>query len=226
MRIRSLFVVAFISALTGYSSAAQTASSCDTPLVRIMAPSAALEERVCRVIQRAQPLLANCGLTVNDPLEVQIMDDPKPSGLMGYYSMSHGRIMVQSPRNLSEMLPPDSAYQYVPNIEYFDSIVVHELAHALFLSTPCGQETCLAGHEYLAYALQLQSMSSVARNSILNALPAEEPIDLTWFTDSRLRETPEVFAANAWRHFSQDGYGCNFISRIVSGEAVFPSEFE
>ena len=81
-------------------------------------------------------------------------------------------------------------------------------------------------HEYIAFAMQLQSLSRRDRQALIDGLLSSSPVELSWFTDEQLHETPELFAANAWRHFSQPGFGCAFIKTIVAGETVFPSETE
>ena len=145
---------------------------------------------------------------------------------MGDFGRKKNEIGLLPPSDLVTVLNSESAYREIEADRLFDSIVVHELAHAFFSNTPCGLETCLAGHEYISFALQFWSLEAHDRYAIIEALPSSSLVGLEWFTNERLMEAPEVFAANAWLHFSQPGFGCTFVSKIVAGDAVFPSEHE
>lgn len=199
---------------------------CDDPLVEIIASEELLAGRLCAVVERTKLQLERCHLAQVTPVVIRVTNDPHPTGLMGHFSMMGNRIELLPPGGIDKVLDAQSAYRKIPAEEFFDSIIVHELTHALFLETNCGLETCLAGHEYIAYAMQLDALSSESRKAFLEALPAEVPVDLAWFSSDRLHETPEVFAAGAWRHFAQPDKGCAFVGALLSGESTFPSVFE
>ena len=194
--------------------------------MQVIATDVALAKRVCAVVERAAPVFERCGLGQSRPVVIRIANEPTEMQLMGHYGFESNEIRLQAPKNLAQVLDDSSAYLKIAPEQLFESIVVHELTHAYFHNTRCGMETCLAGHEYIAYAMQFQTLSTQDRNALIDALPASIPVELEWFTDERLNETPELFAANAWRHFSRPGMGCAFVRDIVAGDAVFPSEFE
>ena len=120
----------------------------------------------------------------------------------------------------------DSAYRAIPTDHLFDSLIVHEMAHAFFGNTKCGLETCRAGHEYIAYAMQLSSLPERSRALFLAEFPSRGNVDLNKLSDFYLDLMPESFAADAWRHFSEAAHGCSFIGDVVSGQVTFSSEFE
>jgi len=226
MSFRQWTKVAVLCVLSAHSAAADTAISCNDRLVRVWASESQLAQNVCDVVERAKPQLVRCHLLLGNALNVQIRDDASLAGLIAHYSKTYDRIVIRSPGNLTEMLPVDSAYRAIPVMHFFESIVFHELAQALFLETSGGRETSLAGHEYIAYAMQFESMPATARDLLLDTIPPSGPFELAWFTEARLHETPEVFAVNAWRHFSQESHGCDFVTKIVLGKVVFPSDLE
>ena len=198
------------------------AAQCDGENVVVIAPNSELVARVCAVVERARARLESCELRQSRPLVIRVSDSPDQFELMGHFGTKKNEIGLLSPSDLATVLKSNSAYREIETERLFDSIVVHELAHAIFTNTPCGMETCLAGHEYISFALQFWSLEAHDRE----ALPSSSVVGMEWFTDERLTETPEVFAANAWLHFSQPGFGCGFIRAIVAGDAVFPSEHE
>ena len=195
-------------------------------MVQVAASDTALAKQVCAVVERTLPALDECGLRQSRPLVIRIEDDPSDQKFLGHYGIRSGEIRILAPDQFAEVLDADSAYLKIAPEHLLDSVVVHELTHALFMNTLCGSETCLAGHEYVAYAMQIELLSTQDRQTLIGALPKPSPLELTWFTDERSIETPEQFAANAWRHFSQPGFGCAFVRAVVAGDSVFPSELE
>ncbi len=223
MLLRTLSIA---SILTLAWSMPGVAAQCDNEIVRVFAPTSELVSRVCTVVERAETRLESCALRQSRALVIRVSDSPNQFELMGHFGTKNNEIGLLSPNDLAAVLSSNSAYREIDMEQLFDSIVVHELAHAFFANTPCGIETCLAGHEYISFALQFWSLEEQSREAIISALPTSSVVGIEWFTDERLTESPEVFAANAWLHFSQPGFGCGFIKAIVAGDAVFPSEDE
>ena len=223
MLLRSLGV--FLILTTAWSNSG-IAKQCNGEQISVVAPTTELVTRVCAVVERARTKFESCDLRQSRALVIRVSDRPDQFALMGHFGTKTNEIGLLSPTDLATVLNSKSAYRKIDTGRLFDSIVVHELAHAFFTNTPCGMETCLAGHEYISFALQFWSLMPQDREAIIEALPSSSMVGTEWFTDERLLQAPEVFAANAWLHFSQPDFGCGFIRSIVAGDVVFPSEHE
>lgn len=227
MRLGELVLATTLVGFAYFESvSAERHTECVDSGIRVVASDAALADRICKTVSREKPKLESCHLSPGQPLEILVRDGSAVSGYLAHFNPKKGQILVLAPEQLTEHLAGDSPFRAIPLTHLFESIIAHELTHAFFAMSICGQETCLAGHEYLAFAMQIESLPTRSRELLLETHPATGPIELSWFNDTRLRETPDVFALNAWRHFSQVGNGCNFVEGLVLGEIVFPSEFE
>ena len=208
----------------GRSSEAEAV--CAHPAITVAAQDASLVAEVCAVVDRTLPRLAACGLDPHHPVRIAVSDSAAIPGLMAHYGIRSDQIVVRSPGRLTTVLGADSLYRLLPVRDLFDSILAHELTHAFFVETPCGQSTCIAAHEYIASAMQLDALPPASRDLLLNAHAPGRPPVLEDFTDAALKGDPETFAIDAWRHFRQPGNGCAFLRALVDGTAEFPSPTE
>ena len=206
--------------------AAEHRMACSSPDVIAVTQSREFAEMICVAVSRAKPILARCHLTQTHRLEILEQEAAELGGFMAHYSPRQDKISVVLPKSLHLTLADDSAYRAIPSDQLFESIVFHELAHAFFAKTECGLQTCRAGHEYIAFAMQLASLPSESRSGFLDVYPSESDVELADFSERNLDLAPERFAADAWRHFSSPDVGCEFIKTILSGEVTFPSENE
>lgn len=199
---------------------------CDDFDIRVTAAESEIADQICDVVKRAKSLLDQCHLVQNQPLEILVQHKAVVPGLLAHFSPQKDQIVVPPPKTLFENLAENSVFRALPTEQLFDSIVVHELTHAFFVETECGLQTCRAGHEFIAYAMQLDYLPEKSRALLLAAFPSRESVNLSMFSDFYLDILPERFAVDAWRHFAAPGNGCDLIGDIVSGKVTFPSEFE
>ena len=215
----------FIVLCCGFATAEQT-QQCSEFDIQVIAPDAELVDRTCAAALRAKSFLQGCHLVQSRPLVIRVRRDGPHSGLLAHFSLRNDEIVLPTPRFLVDILAKDSGYRAIPSEHLFNSFVVHEMAHAFFGRTRCGLETCRAGHEYIAYALQLESLPEEQRTLFLAEFPSRGNVEIGIFNDFYHDLMPERFAVDAWRHFSQPGFGCSFINDILLGQVTFPSEAE
>lgn len=48
-----------------------------------------------------------------------------------------------------------SALAIISDYAFFESVILHELAHAALDDMPCSFPSCIVGQEYIAYAMQI-----------------------------------------------------------------------
>ncbi|MGP6086652.1 hypothetical protein [Antarctobacter jejuensis] len=207
-------------------SSAEESFSCADSKATVLSTDKELSSRICEVVSRSLPVLRNCHLVARRPLVIRVSQQLHGTGYIARFAPHRQEILLPAPQDLGNHFAADSAFLTVPKRDLFESIIVHEMVHALFSSTICGRETCLAGHEYLAYALQIDALPKQSRDQLLTAFPEVKPQGLEWFDNRTLTETPELFAVTAWRHFNQPAHGCDLVSGLVTGKTVFPSDQE
>ena len=102
---------------------------------------------------------------------------------------------------------------------------MHELTHAAIEDAPCPFAACLVGNEYVAYVMQIMSLTPGQRRRL------EGRTDLVGRRISRDELTsimyfmaPDRFAVKAWMHFTQRDDPCGFLGQVVDGTVMLDRE--
>lgn len=186
--------------------------------ISVEAPDPALAGRVCRVAQTAVEELAACNVVIDRPVTIRINDD-LPPGCVGQYHCGEGLIEILSPGSLAGRELYKSAFHQIDPSAYFDSIITHELTHAAYDDTLCPFGSCPVTAEFLAYSMQVRSLSDTDRARFLEGMPrtrVETPADLALV----LMMAPGKFAQLAWEFYSRPGRGCDYIGKVMAGDVL------
>ncbi len=207
----------------GAAPASPEALACPDPRTRVAAESPALRDRVCARVEASRPLLGACGLEQSRPITLhvvwEIATDPLGPNCLGSYACDTDEIRVLHPEALLQAVGADNPLARLSADELFDSLVTHELAHALFAqSAEGGRPPAFVDQEYVAYAMQMASLEESARARLLEAHPGPQTVHALELNGIVALAAPTLFAAKAWRHFAQAGNGCTFVGRLVRGE--------
>lgn len=220
----ALFTLFLLVGSPGPSGAVELA--CEDTLIEVIAEDAALAARICQAISRARANLENCGLTQTHQVSVIVDPEPPFPGLLGHFLPASNEIHVMDMAQLDAALHPDSIYRLIPFHELLESIAIHEVTHSVFFRTPCGRDSCLPIHEYVASVMQIQSLPDLSRQVLSAAARVPNELQFEDFTQTFWNRSPELFAMSAWVHFSRPGRGCGFIRDLLAGEVPISSEFE
>ena len=83
----------------------------------------------------------------------------------------------------------------------YASVFAHEVAHAVIHQNLGGQKLPYAAHEYLAYAVQLATLSAPNRERVLARFPGAAFTELEQVSEMALGLDPDWFAVKAYQHF-------------------------
>ncbi|PTX57318.1 hypothetical protein C8N43_1985 [Litoreibacter ponti] len=125
---------------------------------------------------------------------------------------------------MAQRRTPHGAFGFLPIEAYFDSVLVHELAHALYDRVPCPFEACVGSAEYLAYTLQIMSLAPADRRAFESRAAIERTIVAEEVNSFIALIAPDRFAQKAWAHLNQQGDRCAFLAQIAQGEIYFDFE--
>ena len=155
-----------------------------------------------------------------EPVVIEVIEglrreDPRCLGLF-HCDTSH--IELIAPEHVAMALGEGSRFAEIPAAEFYDSLVAHELAHALAYQTRWGALGSVADTEYLAYAMQLESLSAQTRAGFIARHPVTEPVKPQALNEAVLAFAPAIFAIKSWIHFSQPENGCSFVRALLTGE--------
>ena len=194
--------------------------SCKAPNVSVSAQDPTHAAMVCTAANRAAALFTSCNVpALSNPVKIQVVSDMTPD-CFGLYDCAENTIDVLSPRIMQERRNSDSVFAHLSTPAYFQSIVVHELAHAATHDMPCPFKLCNVGAEYVAYAMQVMSLSEASRIHFEQATDMKTDVpdeDLNRFL---LFLVPEFFAQKVWAHLSRRNAPCDYIADLIAGTVI------
>jgi Family of unknown function (DUF6639) len=217
-------VLAFaVCVLAEAAQAERGTFSCPDPLIRVTTDEAALVQRVCKTAAQAQIRFEALGLTHNEQITIVIAEDidGPPGHCVALYDTDSETLKILPEDRLADAPGRLRPFPRMRAHIIFDSLIVHELAHAYLEQTAAGIEISRLAHEYLAYALQLDALPDAQRIRILNAENVTRPVALTDFSEALLSFYPANYAAMAWLHFSAQDDVKQLIADIVARRVIF-----
>ena len=141
---------------------------------------------------------------------------------LGFFDIVNERILIRS-REVIPSLVSGTPFAAIPIGEFYESIVVHEIIHGALDQNIRWHVMGHTAGEYLAYALQIESLSPSARDTILQHVANRVNTDAFVFTDILLSMDPFFFAAQAYQHFKATSDSCATVFALLNGEAPFIS---
>lgn len=193
--------------------------ACPEGQITLDAPSG-YSDRICRVAEQAVRDLAACNLPLERPVTIRLTAD-LGGNCVGLYHCGEDLIEIVHPDELSKVIDQSALFSELAPLEYFDSILFHELVHAAYDAVPCPFPSCTATSEYLAYALQISALSDEAREKIELGPVPDAPVSRQKFSAIMAFWAPDRFALNAWAHLMQQPDPCAYVARIVAGDIIF-----
>ncbi len=155
MRSRIIFVLVFSS--LGLLARAEDVS-CENPLISVTGGTPELIQRTCEAVKHAEALFQRCNVPpFQKPVRISIVEEVEPN-CVAQFHCNDNWIEILAPLIMDERRDSEGAFGFLPIDAYYQSIVVHELAHAAYQIVPCPYQTCVATSEYVAYAMQVMSL--------------------------------------------------------------------
>lgn len=196
--------------------------SCDNGMILAETEQPDLADRICSAADRALDVYAECGVTLPEPVTIRVKQEIA-GNCLGLFHCGEGLIDILPPDAISRTIDPDGMYAHIPVLEMFDSIIIHELTHALYDKTPCGAEftECFVTSEYLAYGLQFDALSEEARAPWLRDFDPDETVKRDAIGLGMLMLRTDRFALSSWAHLNQRDDRCAWIKGILDGTVIF-----
>lgn len=196
---------------------------CDNPLVTVDAPDATLAMRGCEAAALAHATLGACDIALRRPVAVAIRDELSVPNCLGVYHCGEDRIEVLTPAGLDAALG-DGPFTSVDRRSFWESLIVHELSHAVYDRLACPFESCVGTAEYFAYATQIRALPETDRRIFQAAAGVEGKVSHGDLSGILAMMAPDRFAGLAWAHLSQRPDMCRYLRLILQGAIHFDSE--
>ena len=219
---QSAFAALFLALLPVSTSAGTF--RCETTQIDVQTDEPSYVAAICEAAEQAEELFEQCNIPpIPAPLQVRIVNELQ-EGCVGLYHCGEGLIDVLAPPLMEARRGSQSAFAFLTNADYFQSVVVHELAHAALDDLPCPFDACVVADEYLAYAAQVMSLPPDLRLAFSADVDLEKRISRDELNGAILLLAPQRFAQKAWVHLSQRDDPCAFVAQIVDRTVLLDRE--
>jgi len=158
--------------LTGSDSPGPAEEQCSSRLLKIdvSAETAGFAaKRLCKPASWAIDQMDYCGFAIKEKLTVEVVEDLRhPFGVpvVGRSDSAEFRVQVASPSQCRQLAREEIALAEVDFHPLYESIVVHEVIHAVLWQQrghPQNESIAAIAAEYVAYAFQLLSLPEADR---------------------------------------------------------------
>jgi uncharacterized protein DUF6639 len=219
-----MFLVLCLAALCLPAINASAQERCTGAAIDVTAPAAEERRLVCSAASDALQLLGRCGISLQRPLQVHILNEvrhPLSGPIFGLFDTKQERVLVTQEARLPS-LARGTPYDALPKIDFYRSLIVHEVVHGVMHQNLKRPATSHAAYEYPAYALQIESLPSNVRDMFLQSSIGDRGgRDNSIFNDTVLFFDPFYFAARAYKHFKSTANGCANLTALLDGEVSF-----
>jgi hypothetical protein len=226
LSVRPTLLCLAMTLLFSASAPSAEIAACETALVVVETDDPVLRTRICGIASDILPGLDACHLVPKRPVVFGFKTSLSTNGrsCLGLFHRESDQISLLTPESFSQAHTQSDFCEMIPEEAHFDSIVIHELVHAVLGQSPCADTLCRLDNEYIAYAIQLESMPQETRDLFLERYGPRSPDQASRVNGFFLEAAPLAFAAASWLHFTSEGNGCDLVGRIVRGEFTFAQE--
>lgn len=219
---RGPLALALALIFSGHAANSET-QECGNGAFTIETPSQSLGTQLCGDLLDARDLLLSCGLEQTRPISIKVVGEiSHPIGkCLSYFECGFDVISITAPEKFGDILSPYDPYALLPPEVLLESLVTHELAHALVTQSADARDIDIVDQEYIAAALELENMDATWREVLIGAAPVSLPPKPDLIDIMIYGLAPRKFATNAWQHFHLTENGCSLVARIVEGRFSF-----
>ncbi|MCK8464786.1 hypothetical protein MUY35_13090 [Aliiroseovarius sp. S1339] len=224
MRNCRILILRFILAFLFAQPAAAETTLCKNVNVAVSANDKKIVETVCDTAHRAARLFSQCHLpALAETIQIDVVS-VLPDGCNAQYHCGKNRIEVLSPEIMRRHRNKDGAFGFLTDDAFYQSVIVHELTHASFDKVPCPFNTCIVTDEYVAYAMQIMSLSVDAQEVFRAKSDLDHQVSRDELSEILLFLSPDRFAQKTWAHLSQRPDACAFIHKLTGGAVYLDHE--
>lgn len=179
---------------------------------------------VCEAAETTMAGLASCRLPSLPPaLRIEVVDEVQ-QGCVGLYHCGKASIELLSPTAMAERRDPDSAFGFLDAESYFKSVVVHELTHSATVEIPCPIKDCIVADEFVAYAMQIRSLSRETSRAFSVHADGSIPANSGDLNLLMLNLAPDRFARSVWWRLMRSDDPCGLLRNLAERTVLLDRE--
>ena len=196
---------------------------CEKQPVEVTGQSSHENRLVCSAAGDALRLLARCEISARRPLQVDVVPEvrhPLGASILGHFDIRQQKVRIVEEAKIHPLIQ-GTPYANLPRRDFFRSLVVHEVVHAVMHQNLKRSATSHAAYEYPAYALQIESLPPKVREQFLQSFEQPAIHSDHIFNDAVLMFDPYFFAARAYSHLKAAADHCANLNALLEGEVPF-----
>ncbi|NNE88172.1 MAG: hypothetical protein HKN27_08860 [Silicimonas sp.] len=199
-------------------------ATCDGYDITVSANNPDVVTAICDAAAQAQEIFKQCNVpSLSAPLHVDVVEDIR-DGCVAMYHCGEGLVEVLSSDLMTQRRDINGAFSFLTIDRYFHSVIVHEITHAAFDAVHCPIDNCVVGSEYVAYAIQVMSLTADERQSFVDRAGLDRRVGRDELSALILYIAPHLFAQKVWTHLSQRDDPCGYIGQITEGRILLDFE--
>jgi hypothetical protein len=202
--------------------------SCPNLLVSVAGSSDAERDAVCEAADATIARLDACAIVQRRPIDIELRDvvlNPFGGRIFGRLDRQHDLVLLTRFEAVRPLVL-ETPYRSFAPAEFYRSMVVHEVVHAIMNQNYRRQPLSRAAWEYPAYAIQLESLAAETRESFLLTRSKSSPSDGIMLNDIMLGFDPYLFAARAYHHLASSVSRCAKLRDLLNGDPDFIAVIE
>ena len=202
---------------------AHAAKQCPDLLVNVAGGSEIERTVVCEAAGYAIASLEQCAIALRRSINIELNDvvrNPFGGQIFGRLDLQHDLVLLTRLKTVQPLVQ-DTPYRSFAPTEFFRSMVIHEVVHAVMNQNYRRQPLSRAAWEDPAYAIQLESLAAETRESFLLTRSTSASVEDLPFNDIILGFDPYLFAARAYHHLASPRSRCATLQELLNGDPEF-----
>ncbi len=220
-------ICAFTSVRPEARGADSTGSSC--PTIRLDGGVGSAEERalVCGAAASARAFFGQLGIELKRPFRLRLhqTEIAGRSLHLGSYDARLDQVDLLTLGGAQNRTTRDALFGMQMDGALYQSLVVHEIAHAIAGQHFGYRPVSPVAQEYLAYVAQLSTMDPAQRSAILQAYDLQAFGGVEAMSQTYYALDPSGFGVKAWLHFRRLADPAGFVRDVLSG-AIRPRAWD
>ena len=207
-------------------TAAESAAGCPAIVIDSSTMSGRDRELVCSGTAGAREFLRAHDIQVRRRIRLRLHDGPIANGPthIGLYDADTDRIDLLSFDQARRQTVGDPLFGIPMNPGLYESVVAHEVTHAIVEQNLSARPDSRLIQEYAAYVVQLSTMAPDLRQDILRRYRQPGYADLDEMSWVYYQLDPSGFGVKVYRHFRALADPGRFLRDLIEGTVRPPAE--
>ena len=221
-RVLQISVSGLLLLLSAIASAAGgTSSSCFTILLDTGLGSAEEHTLVCEGAAKARAFFSSLGIELKRRIRLRLhaAEIGGRRSHLGSYDAQLDQVDLLTLEGAKALTSGDALFGLQMDESLYESLVVHEVAHAIAGQQFGFHPVPLVSQEYIAYVAQFSTMDPATRSRILRVYAAPAFEGLEEMSSTYYALDPSRFGVKAWLHYRSLSDPDGFILDLLSGAA-------